>query len=571
MSLWSDLNRQLVAKAMSELLFEEVLSATALGADQYSLTLASNVVYQFRARTSAWQHLWVDAESLCRSPSQEVSAGQFFIDSLHETQMSEITLGTFLEEMNNTLYSDVRLRERAQASAEEMITWGDTRIQQALPGHPKLLLNKGRMGWGAQDLAHFAPEAQAHFKLRWILVRRELIHQTSGDSFSRQDVIQSSFHGEARARIEDELNEYPASQWELLPVHPWQWDQVIALQFQSELQKMNIIDLGFRGDSYTPLVSLRTLANLSRPVEVDLKLPLTILNTSSVRGLPQRYFPITLELSQKLQALCLSDNLLAHVEVLSEVKATGVRNPLHHQLPGTTYRYHEQLGAVWRESTMSKLKSDEQAFLVAALFHQDPQGQTLLAALAQKSRVSVSTWLTQYARVVIVPLYHLQLKYGIGVVAHGQNIVLKTTRGLPSGLLLKDFHGDLRLSSAHAEAHSKHFANISDALIQLPPEHLIHDLVTGHFITVLRFMARALHESGALTETSFYQIIGAEIAQYQKQHSELVTPATDILAPSFQRVLINKVRFKIGYSDSAERPLPMLGSELINPLAGKTL
>jgi aerobactin synthase len=32
------------------------------------------------------------------------------------------------------------------------------------------------------------------------------------------------------------------------------------------------------------------------------------------------------------------------------------------------------------------------------------------------------------------------------------------------------------------------------------------------------------------------------------------------------RVLVNKVRFKIGYADSHERPVPMVGDELLNPI-----
>src|SRR5690606_17228107 len=140
-------------------------------------------------------------------------------------------------------------------------------------------------------------------------------------------------------------------------------------------------------------------------------------------------------------------------------------------------------------------------------------------------------WLKHYTTTVIVPLYHLQLKYGIGVVAHGQNIVVKTRQGLPVGLILKDFHGDLRLSNTH----TSQFTALADRLTHLPPEHLIHDLITGHFITVLRFMSKALHDSNALTETQFYQIISQEIRNYLAKNPELKNPKTNLLAPTFQR------------------------------------
>ena len=46
---------------------------------------------------------------------------------------------------------------------------------------------------------------------------------------------------------------------------------------------------------------------------------------------------------------------------------------------------------------------------------------------------------------VVVPIYHLMAKYGVGIVAHGQNVTLVLEDNFPAGCLIKDFHGDLRL------------------------------------------------------------------------------------------------------------------------------
>jgi aerobactin synthase len=37
------------------------------------------------------------------------------------------------------------------------------------------------------------------------------------------------------------------------------------------------------------------------------------------------------------------------------------------------------------------------------------------------------------------------------------------------------------------------------------------------------------------------------------------------------RVVLNKVRFSIGYSDSAERPLPLVAEELISPIRKRSV
>lgn len=569
MSLWTQVNHALIAKSISELHFEEVVNLTEELRGQFRLDLKRGPVYRFLGRRSAWGHVWVEAESLTREESSksssDLSAAQFFIDSIHETGMSEITLANFLEELQQTLFSDLHIAQKPQLRAEELADLGGEDLQHHLQGHPKLLLNKGRLGWGPAALEAYAPESAGKFQLRWILVNKDCLRGSSLPNWSINQVLEQSFQGAELERISSKLQSFDLPKFSLLPVHPWQWENVLRVQFQGELQNQNIIDLGVGGDYYTPQVSIRTLANVSRPHNHDLKLPLSILNTSCVRGLPHRYLPLTPELSKKLALLCESDEYLnsRSVSVLAEASAWGYRNPHYHQIDGAPYRYHEQLGAVWRESVQSKLQGSERGILTAALFHHGSDKTPLIVELAARSGLGLKRWIEKYAEHVILPLYHLQLKYGVGLVSHGQNIVIRLKDSAPAGLILKDFHGDLRLSTAHLREHEKHFGPLSDSLTHLPPEHLIHDLITGHFVTVLRFLAGSLESAGAMLEKDFYQILAKAISTYK----EVPIPENvDLLARTFKRVLVNKVRFKIGYSDSAERPLPILGSELKNPL-----
>ncbi|MBE8214583.1 IucA/IucC family siderophore biosynthesis protein, partial [Leptospira borgpetersenii serovar Ballum] len=77
--------------------------------------------------------------------------------------------------------------------------------------------------------------------------------------------------------------------WLPVPLHPWQWQQKIALHFLPQLARGEIIDLGVFGDEYIAQQSLRTLTNVSRRSAFDIKLPLTIYNTSCYRGIPGKY------------------------------------------------------------------------------------------------------------------------------------------------------------------------------------------------------------------------------------------------------------------------------------------
>ena len=62
--------------------------------------------------------------------------------------------------------------------------------------------------------------------------------------------------------------------------------------------------------------------------------------------------------------------------------------------------------------------------------------------------------------------------------------------------------------------------DIQDNLVRLPSHYLIHDLLTGHFVTVLRFVSPMLESTG-ITEAEFYRLLKSTLQEYQSQHPEL--------------------------------------------------
>ena len=242
----------------------------------------------------------------------------------------------------------------------------------------------------------------------------------------------------------------------------------------------------------------------------------------------------------------------------------SVKHELFAQINEAPYRYNELLGVIWRESMDSKLQPNEQAILTGSLFYQDSNGDSLIGAYITKSGLTVKEWLRDYFTVVIIPLYHLQLKYGLGLVSHGQNIILKMKEFRPVGILLKDFQGDLRLADNSILLEREGFSEIAQKLDKMPASYLIHDLLTGHFVTVLRFVSEVMVESDGLKEVEFYQILASVLSEYLEGKS--VDPELNLLNESFHRVLLNKVRFQVGYGDSSERPKPLVGKNLLSPI-----
>lgn len=562
--IWTRVNQELVAKAIGELTFEEIISPSEVG-NLWKLSLSSGITYEFWAQRSIWEHLHVDPASLLRHGTEVTSAAQFFIDSQAETKMDDIVLGNFLEEMHNTLYSDMQLHQkRSLLKVEEMVHWDGEKLQTVQNGHPKILLNKGRIGWGQDSLSAYSPESGQPFQLHWIAVHHDLLDgvlppkEILEESFIFE--AQKSFLSRAKEKIED-LQTYS-----FLPVHPWQWDKFIVIQFAELINLKKIISLGIAGDHYSPQISLRTLSNVERPEKVDIKLPLTILNTSCIRGLPAKGISIGPKVSEILSRICQEDEFLnsSHTEILREKAGVAVPHPYYSQVKKAPYRYHEYLGAVWRESSRSKLEAGNKAIITASLFLKDKDNRSLIGEYIRLSGLSTSEWLQRYFKTIVLPLYHLQLEYGVGMVAHGQNIILTLRNFAPHGMILKDFQGDLRLSSTMPEKGKRYFGKYAEDLTVLPPHYLIHDLITGHFITVLRFISQVLKETENFSEDDFYQILSEEIQQYSKNKN--IPVEQSLLNKTIPRVLLNKVRFSIGYADSDRRPLPLVGTELQNPL-----
>lgn len=102
-----------------------------------------------------------------------------------------------------------------------------------------------------------------------------------------------------------------------------------------------------------------------------------------------------------------------------------------------------------------------------------------------------------------------------------------------------------------------------------PPAYIVHNIQTAHFVTVLRFLSASLARRGLLDESGFYAILRECLLKHAAEHPEMAERFAmfDLFDPKMPRVAINRVRFQIGYEDSATRPLPARGTYLDNPLA----
>ena len=191
----------------------------------------------------------------------------------------------------------------------------------------------------------------------------------------------------------------------------------------------------------------------------------------------------------------------------------------------------------------------------------------LISEYISASGLSIEEWLNKLFDAVVIPYYHLLCKYGVSLIAHGQNVTLVMENAQPKRILLKDFQGDMRLIERDIPEQKTLDPLVRDVTVSLPEDLIIHDLQTGHFVTVLRFIS-PLVETLGLSEMKFYQLLGLRINAYVEAHPDYQDrfDRLDLFKPRILRIGLNLAKFRHSTDSSASRMLPDMDEQLDNPL-----
>jgi aerobactin synthase len=575
---WDVVNRRLTAKMLAEYAFEGMLKPEA-DETHWVVHLASGVTYRFAAWRTVLDFLWIAPESIARasdSPSESgaLDAAQALLDMRHELGMPPETLSIYLRELEATRLADLTLMaRRTEVTAADLANMSPDVLDGYLDGHPKAPAAKGRIGWGQADHAAYAPEHGATVQPIWVAVDRTLCRIDALPGYDDAARLAASFNATARADLIADCARLGVDRerYVLVPVHPWQWTHMIVPGFAAEIASGAIRNLGQRGDAYRPLQSLRSLANAGHPTALSLKLPLTVLNTSAYRGVSGDHIAAGPALSQWLKARMADDSILAArgVRLQGEVAGISVPHKEVQRIDGVPYQWTETFGVLWRESAVAVASPGEWPVSIAALWTVGADGRSLAEVLIERSGMTVEAWLHRLFDRVVVPLWHMMCRYGLGFVAHGQNVTVAFRDGVPTRLIMKDLQGDLEQVDTPFPELDDLDPALRAGLKCKPAFMLVHNLLTAHVVTVLRFLSPVLAERVALPESRFYAILASVLDAYCEATPDLAERQKlfDLFAPRFARVTLNRARFAIGYSDAAQRPSPAAVGQLDNPIA----
>ncbi|MFE1383226.1 IucA/IucC family protein [Streptomyces sp. NPDC058740] len=578
---WARASARLLAKAVAEFAYEEIVEpipadpgTSAQAPNRYTLTLDDGGVLAFTARRGAYGSWRVAPDSLTLDGAPATDPLAFLVRARRLLGLDGATLGHLIRELTTTLAADARLDHTALPAAR-LADLGYAELEGHQTGHPWLVLNKGRIGFSAADTARWAPEARRATRLPWIAVSSRIAAYRGVPGLDTPDrlyareldpEVREGFHAELRARGLD------PDGYLLLPVHPWQWDEILLPLYAPAVASGALVPLAADDDLRLPQQSVRTFLNTSRPDRHTVKLPLSVLNTLVWRGLPTERTLAAPAVTAWVHGLRDADPFLREecgVILLGEVASVTVEHPLYDRLPEVPYQYKELLGAIWREPL--RLPPGERARTLASLLHTDPDGRAFAAELVDRSGLAPRAWLQRLFAALMPPLLHFLYQYGTVFSPHGENaIVVYDEQDVPVRLAIKDFVDDVNISAHPLPEHATMPDDVRAVLLTEEPDFLTQFIHSGLFVGVFRYLAPLYEEQLGVPEEEFWTLLRAEILRHQARFPELKErfELFDLLVPRIDRLCLNRNRLHLdGYRDRPERPHAAVHGTVPNPLA----
>lgn len=569
---WRAAGSLVTRKMLGELSYEGLLRPEADG-DGWLLSLTSGVRYRFKARRGAFECWVVESGSATRDGLPADDPRALVVDAKVELGLTGLRLADVLSELTATVANEAARLERAP-SAAELSKLDYDRADGHLTGHPRLVLNKGRVGFSATDRARYAPEAGVELRLPWLAVRREHASFRCVVGLTEEGLLTEELGPELLAEFRSHLAD--PGEYLLIPVHPWQLDEIVGTLYAAELADGTVVPVGESVDTYLPHQTVRTLANRSHPTRRDVKTALSVRNTLVYRGLDAAATLAAPAVTTWLKRVSDSDPLLSkeyEFELLGEVASVSVRHPLFGHIDELPYRFHETLGALWREPIRARIGATERAISFAALLYRGPDGEALITRLIRESGASPKDWLHRLLDLTLTPLLHWLLSYGVGFCPHGQNLILITdTRGNPVRVAIKDFAQGVDILDEELPAYATLSADARAHMLRWPPHLMAQSLFSSVFAGQLRFLAEILLDDLSFPRTRLWDEVRGLVRSYRDNHPEVAErfDASQLFAEDVERVTLNREHLAGQGFDKVERDdeFDVRFGRARNPLSG---
>ncbi|GAA0491193.1 IucA/IucC family siderophore biosynthesis protein [Streptomyces olivaceiscleroticus] len=575
--LWDRAGRLLIRKALAEFTHERLLTPRPLIDGRYSVRSDDGTVeYRFEAQVLTLDHWQIDADSITRHREDTdlpLDAVEFFIELRSALGLSDEILPVYLEEISSTLAGTAYKLTKDHVPADELAKSDFQDIETGMTeGHPCFVANNGRLGFGIHEYRQYAPEAAAPVRLLWLAARRDRATFTTGagldyDSLMRAELGEGTLNRFASVLAEQGLD---IADYLLLPVHPWQWWNKLAVTFAAEVAQQRLVCLGEGDDEYLAQQSIRTFFNTSNPERHYVKTALSVLNMGFMRGLSAAYMEATPAINDWLAGLIESDPVLSStgLTIIRERAAVGYHHRQYEEATTKGSPYRKMLAALWRESPVPSLAPGQRLATMASLLHTDRDGASFAGALIRESGLSAVEWLRRYLKAYFTPLLHSFYAYDLVFMPHGENVILVIENGVVQRAIYKDIAEEIAVMDPDAILPPA----VERIRAEVPEDKKLLSIFTDVFDCFFRFLNGILVTEGILDEDTFWRTVAECVTEYQEATPQLADKFAqyDMFAEEFALSCLNRLQLRnnkemVNLQDPAGA-LQLIGN-LQNPIA----
>lgn len=575
---WATANRLLVRKALAEFAHERLISPEPLPDGRYEVRGDDGQTrYRYTAVRRSLDHWQVDAESITRhrdGTELPLAALDFFIELKESLGLSDEVLPVYLEEISSTLSGTCFKLTKPQIPVRELAGAGFQAIETGMTeGHPCFVANNGRLGFGVHEYLAYAPETASPVRLVWLAAHRSRAAFTAGIGIAYESFVRDELGEETVGRFARTLSGQglDPEDYLLIPVHPWQWWNKLAVTFAAEIARRNLVCLGEGDDEYLAQQSIRTFFNTSSPEKHYVKTALSVLNMGFMRGLSAAYMEATPAINDWLAQLIENDPVLKStgLSIIRERAAVGYRHLEYEAATDRYSPYRKMLAALWRESPVSSLQEGESLATMASLVHVDHEGASFAGALIERSGQTPVQWLRDYLRAYLTPLLHSFYAYDLVYMPHGENVILVLKDGAVRRAVYKDIAEEIAVLDPQAVLPPA----VERIRVEVPEDTKLLSVFTDVFDCYFRFLAAQLAAEGILDEDDFWRTVAESVRAYQEATPELDDKFRqyDMFAPEFALSCLNRLQLRdnrqmVDLADPSGA-LQLIGT-LKNPIAG---
>lgn len=573
-------HRRIARKILAEFSHERALSPVETSPGAYAVRSADGgTEYRFRAEILSLENWAIDESSIRRVRDGEelpVDAVALVTDLAPMLGIGPQSLPEYLEEFVNTLALSADRPDERRITARDLARADFQTIEQTMTeGHPCIVANAGRLGFSAEDISRYAPEAGNPFRLVWVAARREHCEVATVAGVDYDTLLADELGAGTLAEFDSVLRESgrDPDDYRYLPAHPWQWDEKVRKLYWADIAEGRIVPVGQSPDLYQAQQSIRTMFNTTTPARHYVKAALSIVNMGFTRGMSADYMRTTPLINDWVRSLVAGDPYLTGIgfEMIYEVAAIGYRSPTFDPItrPGSEYR--KILSALWRQSPVPLLGHGEHLATMASLLHLDHHGDPLVGAFIERSGLAAAEWIRRYLRTYLHPVAYLLYRYELKFSPHGENLILVLRDGMPARAILKDIGEEVSVFG-DPEGFPE---GCSRALTTEPDEIRNLGVLSDVFDDFLRPLAAVLHTHGLVSDDEFWDLVAESLQEFVAAHPDLADAFArwDLFAPRFAAVHMNGLQLRnnkrmVDIEDSYASLIDA-GHMLANPVAGR--